>query len=184
MSVNSEYQVLGKPGGEPDWLKAKRNRNKVELNCSPLAQQKEPECQSWNNWLFSHPLSMSSSPSVRKKIPIIHLILKRGPCLPRPPPCPANKTQSSWRQWSVPHGTATLSLAIGHLPVYILVFTVVFLVPHVAHHSCAKLWLVVRRLCTCRFQCRCVGTCVSVSLLAWVCVCASLSVCVCVYMCV
>ena len=82
---------------------------------------------------------MSSSPSVRKKIPLIHLILKRGPCLPRPPPCPANKTQSSWRQWSVPHGTATLSLAIGHLPVYILVFTVVFLVPHVAHHSCAKL---------------------------------------------
>ena len=35
------------------------------------------------------------------------------------------------------HGTATLSLAIGHLPIYILVFTVVFLVPHVAHHSCA-----------------------------------------------
>ena len=74
------------------------------------------------------------------------------------------------------HGTATLSLAIGHLPIYILVFTVVFLVPHVAHHSCALpgssagAWEPVF-LCLYLLGSVCLRPCLCVSVSLCVCVC-------------
>ena len=76
----------------------------------------------------------------------------------------------------MPHGTATLSLAIGHLPIYILVFTVVFLVPHVAHHSCALpgssagAWEPVF-LCLYLLGSVCLRPCLCVSVSLCVCVC-------------